>query len=96
MNRNWLVIYDIADKKRLASVAKVLLKWGTRVQKSVYEVAGNAKTFATLRADIVSVIDPVQDSVVFIPLCDRCKAKQRSYGTGARTTGFDEQSYVLL
>ena len=45
---NMIVTYDIADPRRLNRVAKVIKDYGTRVQKSKFEVAVDNRTFLDL------------------------------------------------
>lgn len=37
--KNWLICYDIEDDKERTKIYKCLLKYGTAVQKSVFEVS---------------------------------------------------------
>lgn len=67
-----VVAYDIAHPRRLARVAKILLDYGYRVQKSVFYVQINDRQLKTLRERIEKVIDPIEDGVKYFPLCKRC------------------------
>ncbi len=37
--KNWLICYDIEDDKERTCIYKCLLKYGTPIQKSVFEVS---------------------------------------------------------
>ncbi len=37
--KNWLICYDIEDDKERTRIYKCLLKYGTPIQKSVFEVS---------------------------------------------------------
>ena len=57
----YLIIYDIADEKRLVKVAKMMENYGVRVQKSVFEAALTKKVLKKLRLDLLQVIDIDED-----------------------------------
>jgi CRISPR-associated protein Cas2 len=59
----WLVIYDIADPKRLARVFKALKKVGVPVQYSVFSVDANAMGMANLMAQLALLIQPNADDI---------------------------------
>ncbi|MEA3465773.1 MAG: CRISPR-associated endonuclease Cas2 [Thermodesulfobacteriota bacterium] len=67
-----IVAYDIAHARRLSRVAKVLLDYGFRVQKSVFYVQINDRQLKVLRERIEKIIDPIEDGVKYFPLCKRC------------------------
>jgi CRISPR-associated protein Cas2 len=79
---HYLAIYDIADPRRLNRVAKILKDYGTRVQQSKFEIDVSDKTFQELRCRIDGKIDPVEDGVKYIPLCERCRHKTEIIGQG--------------
>lgn len=64
-----LITYDVstvdekAGARRLRRVAKACVSYGTRVQKSVFEMQLGQKEWAELRARLVTEIDPAQDSL---------------------------------
>jgi len=78
----YLVIYDIADEKRLLKVAKTMEDFGKRVQKSKFEMELTKKELENLKARLASIIDPEQDGVKYIPLCKKCIAKIEIIGEG--------------
>jgi CRISPR-associated protein Cas2 len=53
---NMIVAYDITDGKRLNRVAKVMLDYGVRVQKSIFEVEVSQKVFRELKKRIEDII----------------------------------------
>jgi CRISPR-associated protein Cas2 len=77
-----LVIYDIADPRRLYRVARILKDYGERVQQSKFEIEVSARVLAELRARIAQVIDQGEDGVKYIPLCERCLQKTEIIGQG--------------
>ncbi|MFF4179513.1 CRISPR-associated endonuclease Cas2 [Streptomyces sp. NPDC001750] len=63
-----LVTYDVdtttpEGRRRLRRVAKLCEGHGIRVQKSVFEVVTNDKTFLTLMYDLEELIDVNTDSI---------------------------------
>jgi CRISPR-associated protein Cas2 len=80
-----LVAYDIPDDRRRAKVAKVLLRFGRRVQYSVFLVErGSAREIATALA---RVIDASVDDIRIHPLCATCEAKVLLLGPKAHDAG---------
>lgn len=77
---NWVFIYDIADKKRLAKVARIMKDYGVRVQGSVFESDISYKEFEQLKKRIRKVIDQEKDYVVYFNLCSDDWQKRVKYG----------------
>lgn len=89
-----LAVYDIADARRLSRVAKVLLDYGRRVQKSKFEIELSERAFAELQSRIAAEIDFDEDGVKYIPLCQRCLHKTEVIGLGHYVD--PDHEYVLL
>ena len=89
-----LAVYDIADPRRLIRVAKIMEDYGARVQKSKFEIDPSEKAFRELQERIASVIEPDEDGVKYIPLCDKCRNKTEVIGQG-RYVDPDSEFYVL-
>ena len=68
----YLVLYDIADKKRLTKASNIVLDYGIRIQESLYEVYLSDKTLNILKQRLKNVINPEEDGVKIIPLCKLC------------------------
>jgi CRISPR-associated protein Cas2 len=65
-----LVSYDVSTvdaegRRRLRRVAKACLNFGQRVQNSVFECLIDPAQWTRLKANLVSEIDPDQDSLRF-------------------------------
>ncbi len=90
-----LAVYDIANPKRLAKVAKILLDYGVRVQYSKFEIdpVGEAG-FNILQNRIAAVIDTVCDGIKYIPLCRRCRNRIEIIGQG-NFVDPDEEFYII-
>lgn len=65
-----LVTYDVsttsrAGRRRLTRAAKACLDYGQRVQNSVFECQVDPASFATLKARLLDIIEPEEDSLRF-------------------------------
>ena len=70
-----VVAYDIADKRRLRRVMKLMEDYGSRRQKSVFECELQERHFVELRSKISELIDPEDDRVCYYHLCAACKKR---------------------
>ncbi len=77
-----IVAYDIADPKRLNRVAKIIKDYGTRVQKSIFEVKLDDNRFMEMKARIEGEIEPAEDGVKYFPLCEKCAGTIENIGNG--------------
>lgn len=87
--RVFLVCFDISDDRLRRRVAKVLLEYGDRVQKSVFEVViQSAETYQALLDDLqqliaVTDVDEEEDddedvNIRFYRLCKTCQSHSHS------------------
>lgn len=83
---NMIVAYDIANERRLVRVAKIMTDYGTRVQKSIFEVSITSKrVMDEMRGRIEKTIDHEEDGVKYFPLCARCAETIEIIGQGQYT-----------
>ena len=80
-----IVSYDIATgtkagEKRLRQAAKICLNHGQRVQNSVYECWLQHENLVHLRQQLLTVIDPQEDSVRFYFLGSNWEYKVEHHG----------------
>lgn len=73
-----LVIYDIADPKRLRRVARLMRDFGVRLQNSVFECWLMPDELARLQKRMLPLINLTEDSVRYIPLCARDRAARKA------------------
>lgn len=71
-----LVTYDVnvttrAGEKRLRQISKVCLDYGVRVQNSVFECEMEPAQWVQLKAELLRIYDPAQDSLRFYMLGKR-------------------------
>lgn len=88
-----VVAYDVEDDKRRERVAEVLLNYGTRVQKSVFECVLRREEWIVLRRRLEGLIRPGEDSLCFYFLCSGCQGKAVRQGVAK---GLWEQSRSLI
>lgn len=69
---NMLITYDIANVRRLQRVARVMLDYGLRVQRSIFEVDVSPAQFRHLRERTEAEMDFQEDGVKYFPLCKQC------------------------
>lgn len=62
----WLVAYDVRSPSRLAAVLDAVKAWSTGGQRSVHECWLSAAELACLRAGLVALIAPEEDSLLLI------------------------------
>ncbi|MEW6616532.1 MAG: CRISPR-associated endonuclease Cas2 [Thermodesulfobacteriota bacterium] len=90
---NMIVAYDIADPKRLSKVAKIMLDYGVRVQKSIFEVALTGVVFAEMKERIEKIIVHDEDGVKYFPVCEKCAGTVEIIGQGEFTDP-DHEYYI--
>lgn len=71
--RAWLVCYDIAHEKRLRRVARELEQAGDRIQKSLFECGLTPDALEALHQRIRYQIEPAEDKVLYLPICEICR-----------------------
>ena len=80
-----LVTYDVstttaAGQKRLRQVAKCCMKYGQRVQNSVFECVLDEGQYVKLQHQLLKIIDADQDSLRFYNLGNKYQTKVEHYG----------------
>ncbi len=67
-----LISYDIAADEIRLKVSKLLVNYGKRVQKSVFECNLEEKQYLWIKEKIDTLIDMDTDSVRYYILCLKC------------------------
>jgi len=70
-----VVAYDISNTNNRSKVAKLLEKYGTRINLSVFECMITKAKLSQLRKKIDVLINPKTDSIVYYTLCVDCYCK---------------------
>jgi len=74
-----VVSYDIVDNNKRNRMANLLLDYGRRVQKSVFECDLDKKNLAQMIEEATRQIAD-EDSLIIYRLCESCLSKVESYG----------------
>lgn len=90
-----LVSYDIVEDSIRADVARVLLAYGRRVQKSVFECVVSDGQYLELRRCVDRLVRPYEDSVRYYVLCRRCVPLVQVTGLGTVTEDDSDQVYIV-
>lgn len=90
---NMIVTYDIADDKWLSRIAKVMLDYGFRFQKSIFEVNVTPPVFREMTELVEKIIFAEEDGVKYYPLCERCAGTVEIIGQG-HFTDPDYEYYI--
>ncbi len=77
-----VVCYDVVDDKKRTRLAKIMVNYGRRVQKSVFECELDDRMFLRMKDAVEKVIDWEEDSVRYYVLCKNCKGNVTVSGTG--------------
>lgn len=93
-HKHWLIIYDICNPKRLQRVAKLISRFATRVQKSVFEANIDDHLINLLQRKLEVLIEET-DFIAIIPLCEQDWQKGEKYGIVA-PDNFINGKYVIL
>lgn len=80
-----LITYDVSvisdgGQRRLRNIAKVCLDYGVRVQNSVFECEIDPAQHAKLKAKLLDLYDPDEDSLRFYHLGKKGRSKVEHFG----------------
>jgi len=82
----FVITYDIPDDKRRLRVARLLERYGERVQYSVFEMYLSSAEWRRLRIRLLRVLQLQEDQVRIYRLCPLCRAQIEVLGQGAPTS----------
>lgn len=88
-----VVAYDIVDDKKRLRVAKLMKKYGVRVQKSVFECILDDRRYLHMKEELEKIIDWEEDSVRYYALCLGCVKNIDTSGVGIV---LDEEDLIIL
>ena len=93
-----LVTYDVnteeaAGRKRLRDVAKCCVKYGQRVQNSVFECVLDEAQFKEMQHRLLSIIDMDKDSLRFYNLGNKYQGKTEHYGA---KPGYEAEGVLIM
>jgi CRISPR-associated protein Cas2 len=80
-----IATYDVSTEtregcRRLRRVAKVCLRYGQRVQKSVFECQVNAMQYEELERELLAEINLEEDNLRFYRLTEPHELRVKQYG----------------
>ena len=78
----YLVCFDIVSDRTRYRVVKILLKFGARVQKSVFECLLDDRQYVDMKSKIEAKISFSEDSVRYYLLCKNCGKNIEISGIG--------------
>ncbi len=92
-----LITYDVnteslEGKKRLRAVAKYCVKYGQRVQNSVFECILDEAQYRQVRHQLQSLVDPEKDSLRFYNLGNQYGTKVEHFGAKA---GYEAEGVLV-
>lgn len=93
-----LITYDVntaspAGRKRLSKIAKECCNYGQRVQNSVFECDLDHAKLVFVRAKLLKIIDPDEDSLRIYNLGNHYTNKIEQYGV---KVSYDPERELLL
>jgi CRISPR-associated protein Cas2 len=93
-----LVTYDVSTeteegKKRLRQVAKHCVKYGQRVQNSVFECVLDEGQYRKLQHQLLKIIDTAKDSLRFYNLGNKYQNKVEHYGA---KPGYEAEGVLIF
>ena len=94
-----LVTYDVSvvsagGQRRLRNIAKTCLDYGVRVQNSVFECEVDPAHFVALKARLMEIYDPEEDSLRFYFLGK--KGRQKVEHVGAKQVADPLRDVIIL
>jgi len=89
-----MISYDVVDDSKRLRLMKFLKDYGTRVQKSVFECNVEAEGFKDLKTKVEEIIEPIEDSVRYYALCEKCAKDVEHSGKGEEFQ--KDEEYLVL
>ncbi|MBE6085443.1 CRISPR-associated endonuclease Cas2 [Selenomonas ruminantium] len=93
-----LVTYDVnteseGGKARLRKVAKYCVKYGQRVQNSVFECVLDEAQYKMMQYQLLEIIDEEKDSLRFYNLGNKYQGKTKHFGA---KPGYQAEGVLLM
>lgn len=87
------ICYDITSNKGRRDLAKLLCKYGRRIQYSVFMVEIQTKNLKNLKHDIIALCNnkyynKSTDSIMMIKTCESCHSKKWVWGRSINNYSF--------
>ncbi|TVQ92487.1 MAG: CRISPR-associated endonuclease Cas2 [Deltaproteobacteria bacterium] len=92
----WIVCYDICDPARLRRVFNTMRGYGDHMQFSVFRCVLSPRQLQALKGDLIEVIDPTEDQVMFVPLGSPNKGSDAGiFALGVSLTHIERVCHVV-
>jgi CRISPR-associated protein Cas2 len=75
-----VVAYDIVDDRRRQKISKILVQYGIRCNKSVFECLLTESKIQKMKGQILKTADKDEDIILYYFLCKPCVMKSESLG----------------
>ena len=92
----FVISYDVTDNRRRRHVSKTLQGYGSRVQKSVFEVAAEVDVVADCLDHLTRLVEHDEDSIAVYRLCRQCSGNRQYIGTAARRELVGEEDVFIV
>lgn len=92
----FVISYDVTDNSRRHRVAATLKGYGSRVQKSVFELAAEPEVIADCLSRLRSLLQADEDSVAVYRLCRQCSGNRQYLGTAAQREPVGEEEVFIV
>ena len=89
----YVISYDISDDRRRTAASRILLGFGYRVQKSVFEGFASKDYLAELEKRLEDIIDPKEDSIRIYRICADCTGEIKILGNGRI---IEKVNYIII
>lgn len=76
----YLICYDISKNKQRTKVSELLEKYGTRINRSVFECQLNKTQLENTKQFIEQHIEPKTDIIKYYYICKSCYTKSNNVG----------------
>ena len=88
-----VVSYDVISDRRRNRISRLMLDYGTRVQRSVFECNVGPEQLKEMTERLLKVYNEEEDTIRVYFLCEGCVPKANAYGVGKLTE--DPDVYVV-
>ena len=88
-----VIVYDITDNKRRELLRKTLLRFGNRVQYSVFECELTSRQIEKMTKAIRNIMSKEKDNVRYYQICKNCVQSIEIFGGKPLTT--IEDVYII-
>lgn len=88
-----IVSYDISDDKLRARFSKFLLKYGFRLQYSIFQIRNSKRVLSLVSSDIKNKFEKrfgQTDSIIIFNLSEQCKITRYGYAKN------DEEDLIII